>query len=77
MIPDLKQELPVYLASAEGVSNIEMQEWWIQSNESFQTGLQHVGKCSFANYLRQLLKEFSVLSTTLSPMIRTGFLRTI
>ena len=31
MIPDLKQELQAYLASAEGVLNIELLEWWMRT----------------------------------------------
>ena len=75
-IPGLKQELLAYLATAEEVSNIELLEWWMRPKENFHIGLQHVGKYFFASHLQQLLKEFSVLSTTLSPMIRTGLLRT-
>ena len=33
VIPDLQMELPVYLATAEGVSNIELQEWWKRAEE--------------------------------------------
>lgn len=32
-IPDLKLELPAYLASANGTSNVDRQEWWIRSEE--------------------------------------------
>lgn len=28
-IPDLKLELPAYLASANGTSNVDLQEWWV------------------------------------------------
>lgn len=33
LIPDLQMELALYLAPAEGVSNIELQEWWNRAEE--------------------------------------------
>ena len=49
-----------YMGLAEGVTKIDILEWWVKNEEKLQTGPQHTRKLCCASHPLLQQREFSV-----------------
>ena len=65
VIPDLKTELPTYLATAEGTpADVELLKWWKKHADKLPHWADAVNRCYCASHLQLQWRGCSVLSKT-------------
>ncbi len=73
-IPDLKKELPTYLAFADGVAEVSLVDWWMRHEQKLPCWAE--ASCR-ASHPREQLKGSSAPSKILLGMNRIGLWKTI